>query len=70
VPLTTAASRDLRDCLRRSLAVHLEVKVKSQKFLDEITAAGAIASVSTIPGSTDMQDSDAGGAKDVQRVIK
>jgi DNA repair protein RecO (recombination protein O) len=35
--LTGAARRDLRDCLRRGLAAHLEMKPRSQAFLDEVT---------------------------------
>jgi DNA repair protein RecO (recombination protein O) len=37
--LTTAGARDLRNCLRRSLQLHLELKLKSQIFLDDVTAA-------------------------------
>jgi len=37
--LTAAAARDLRNCLRRSLLLHLDIKLKSQIFLDEVTAA-------------------------------
>jgi len=36
--LTTTATRDLGDCLRRSLALHLDVRLKSQRFLDDIIA--------------------------------
>jgi DNA repair protein RecO (recombination protein O) len=35
--LMSAARRDLRDCLRRGLSSHLDVKPKSQAFLDEVT---------------------------------
>lgn len=38
--LTSAARRDLRDVLQRSLGAHLQMKWKSRKFLDEILAAG------------------------------
>jgi len=38
--LTTAARRDLRDCLRRLLAVHLGARLKSQKFLDDVLTPG------------------------------
>jgi DNA repair protein RecO (recombination protein O) len=34
--LTTAARRELRDCLRRSVVAHLDIRLKSQKFLDEV----------------------------------
>lgn len=37
--LTTAAKRDLRDVLQRSLSAHLEVKWKSRAFLDEVLTA-------------------------------
>ena len=37
--ITNAAARDLRDCLRRSLLLHLDIRLKSQLFLDEVTAA-------------------------------
>lgn len=36
--LTTASRRDLRACLHRSLVAHLEVKLRSRKFLDEVLA--------------------------------
>ncbi len=39
--LTTSACRDLRDCLRRSLLAHLEVRPRSQKFLDEVAETTA-----------------------------
>jgi len=39
--LTTSARRDLRDCLRRSLLAHLEVRPRSQKFLDEVAETTA-----------------------------
>lgn len=38
IELTTAARRDLRSSLRGLLAAHLEIRPRSQKFLDEITA--------------------------------
>jgi DNA repair protein RecO (recombination protein O) len=37
--LTTVALRDLREILRRSLASHLDMKVKSRAFLDEVLSA-------------------------------
>jgi DNA repair protein RecO (recombination protein O) len=37
--LRTAANRDLRDCLRRCLMLHLDIRLKSQAFLDEVTSA-------------------------------
>jgi len=37
--LTTASARDLRICLRQCMRLHLELKLKSQVFLDEVTAA-------------------------------
>lgn len=37
--LTTAARRDLREGLRRSLRTHLELKMRSQKFLDDVMSA-------------------------------
>jgi DNA repair protein RecO len=36
--LTTAARRDLRQALRALLFAHLEIRPRSQKFLDEIVA--------------------------------
>jgi hypothetical protein len=36
--LTTGARRDLRSSLRGLLAAHLEIRPRSQKFLDEISA--------------------------------
>ena len=45
--LTSAARRDLRDCLRRGLSAHLEIKPKSQAFLDEVTHDLAIAAPET-----------------------
>jgi DNA repair protein RecO len=38
IELTTAARRDLRTALRSLLTAHLEIRPRSQKFLDEITA--------------------------------
>lgn len=37
--LTTAAGRDLREVLRRSLGSHLGIKWKSRAFLDEVLAS-------------------------------
>ena len=37
--LTTAARRDLREGLRRSLRTHLELKLRSQKFLDDVMSS-------------------------------
>lgn len=37
--LTTAARRDLREGLRRSLRAHLELKLRSQKFLDDVMSS-------------------------------
>lgn len=37
--LTRRTRRDLRGCLRRTLGAHLEVRLKSQKFLDDLLAA-------------------------------
>jgi len=37
--LTPAARRDLRELLRRQIVVHLDARLKSQKFLDDILAA-------------------------------
>jgi DNA repair protein RecO (recombination protein O) len=39
--LVPQARRDLHDCLRRTLTVHVEIKPKSQTFLDEIMADDA-----------------------------
>lgn len=36
IPLTPAARRDLRELLRRQIVLHLDSRLKSQKFLDEI----------------------------------
>jgi DNA repair protein RecO (recombination protein O) len=36
--LTGTARRDLHDCLRRALAAHLDLRPKSQTFLDEVMA--------------------------------
>jgi DNA repair protein RecO (recombination protein O) len=38
IELTTGARRDLRSSLRGLLAAHLEIRPRSQKFLDEISA--------------------------------
>lgn len=43
IELTSAARRDLHDCLRNSLLAHIEIKPKSQTFLDEIMADAASA---------------------------
>ena len=40
--LTGTARRDLHDCLRRTLAAHLDLRPKSQAFLDEVRADTAI----------------------------
>ena len=37
--LSPTAHRDLREALRRQIVLHLDAKLKSQKFLDEILAA-------------------------------
>jgi DNA repair protein RecO (recombination protein O) len=37
--LTSGVRRDLRSCLRRCLVLHLDVKLKSQNFLDDVMAA-------------------------------
>ena len=37
--LTGTARRDLHDCLRRTLAAHLNLRPKSQAFLDEVQAS-------------------------------
>ncbi len=43
--LTTLARRELRACLHRSLVVHLEVRLRSRKFLDEVLSAAPCASL-------------------------
>ena len=40
--LSNAARRDLHSCLRRTLSAHLELKPKSQTFLDEVMAAESL----------------------------
>jgi len=37
--LTSSARHDLRQCLRRCLALHLDVRLKSLNFLDDVMAA-------------------------------
>jgi DNA repair protein RecO (recombination protein O) len=37
--LSSAASRDLRDVLRRSIRVHLDLKLQSLRFLDDVLTA-------------------------------
>jgi DNA repair protein RecO (recombination protein O) len=37
--MTRKTQRDLRACLRRTLAVHLEIRLRSQRFLDDLLAA-------------------------------
>jgi DNA repair protein RecO (recombination protein O) len=36
--LSAADARDLRDVLRRSIALHLEVRLRSLRFLDDVTS--------------------------------
>ncbi|HEX8552000.1 MAG TPA: DNA repair protein RecO [Abditibacteriaceae bacterium] len=38
--ISNSARRELREVLRRQLVLHLDTKLKSQKFLDEILALG------------------------------
>jgi DNA repair protein RecO (recombination protein O) len=38
IALTTAAARDLRDCLRQSLLLHLDIRLRSLAFLDDLLA--------------------------------
>ncbi len=57
VELTGNARRDLRDCLRRGLMAHLEIKPKSQAFLDEVTHDLALqAPVETLVPPNDSND--------------
>lgn len=41
--LIPGARRDLRDCLRRSLRLHLDLKLKSQSFLEDVATSQLMA---------------------------
>lgn len=46
IDLYSGIKRDLHDCLRRGLLAHMELKPKSQAFLDEIMADSTVAVLS------------------------
>ena len=53
--LTGAARRDLHDCLRRTLASHLDLRPKSQTFLDEVRADAAMQAADSVQNVTEAR---------------